>query len=200
ITSQLRRQLLSTWGEQDTAMAFRLAEDAPRTAEGDTQLGLLADGLLGHGAVLHRLDRLLEAAPQRLHQPLVESAFNYLTAETLADPQRWMALLSQLPESARVRATESLARAWAEQTPEEAIGWAASIPAGEFRDEAVAAIASTWAAKDAPAAAVWIAAMPPGAERDRSAQSLIFAMAEEFPREAWEWAMSIGDTERRTLA
>ena len=42
--------------------------------------------------------------------------------------------------------------------------------------------------------------MSPGAERDRSAESLIFAMAEEFPREAWEWAMSIGDTERRTLA
>ena len=65
---------------------------------------------------------------------------------------------------------------------------------------AVAAIASIWAAKDSPAAALWVASMPPGAERDRSAQSLVLAIAEEFPREAWEWAMSIGDAEGRTLA
>lgn len=199
-TRQLKCQVLSTWGEQDTAMAFRLADDAPRTTEGNAELGLLAEGLLGHGAVLHRLDRLLEVAPQRLHQPLAESAFNHLSPETLADPQRWIALLSQLPDSARVRGTESLARAWAEQTPEDAIGWAVSMPAGEARVEAVGAIASMWAAKNSPAASVWVAAMPAGAERDRSAQSLVFAMAEEFPREAWEWAMSIYDVEGRTRA
>jgi hypothetical protein len=42
--------------------------------------------------------------------------------------------------------------------------------------------------------------MPSGTERDRSAQSLVIAIAEDFPREAWEWAMSIGDAERRTVA
>jgi len=199
-TRQLKRQVLSTWGEQDTAMAFRLADDPPRTSEGNAQLDLLAEGLLGHGAVLHRLERLLEAAPERLHQALTVSAFNHLNADTLADPRRWMALLSQLPDTARVRGTEALAHAWAEQTPEDAIRWAASMPAGEARVEAVAAIASTWAAKDSPAASVWVAVMPPGAERDRGAQALVLAIAEEFPREAWEWAMSIADTERRTLA
>ena len=181
-------------------MAFRLADDAPRNTEGNAQLSLLAEGLLGHGAIMHRLDRLLETAPQRLHQPLAECAFNYLTRETLSDPQRWVALLPRLPDNARVHATESLARAWAERTPEDAIGWAASMPAGEARVEAVAAITSTWAEKDSPAAAVWVTAMPPGVERDRSAQSLVLAIAEEFPREAWEWAISIGDAERRTLA
>jgi len=84
--------------------------------------------------------------------------------------------------------------------PDDAIGWVASMPAGEARAGAVAGIASTWAAKDSPAASAWVAAMPPGAERDRSAQSLVFAMAEEFPREAWEWAMSIDDGEGRTRA
>jgi hypothetical protein len=199
-TRQLKHQLLSTWGEQDALMAFRLAEEAPRTAEGDEQLELLAEGLLGHGALLHRIDKLLEAAPQRLQRPLVECAFRHLNSETLADPQRWMALLSQLSDTARVRGTEALARAWAEQTTEGAIGWANSLPPGEARVEAVASIASTWATKNSPAASVWIAAMPGGAERDRCAQSLVLAMAEEFPREAWEWAMSIGDATRRTLA
>jgi RNA polymerase sigma factor (sigma-70 family) len=200
ITTQLRHQLLSTWGEQDIMTAIRLAEDVPATAEGDAQLRLLADGLLGHGAVLHRIDTLLKAAPQRLRQPLVESAFRHLDSETLADPQRWAALLSQLPEPARVRSAEALARAWADQTPAEAINWAASMPAGEARVEAAASIASTWATKDSPAASVWIAGMPAGAERDRSAQSLVFSIAEEFPREAWEWAMSISDAEGRTRA
>jgi RNA polymerase sigma factor (sigma-70 family) len=199
-TRELRRQVLSTAGEQDTAMAFRLADDAPRTTEGNAQLGLLADGLLCHGTGLHRLERLLEVAPERLRQPLAQSAFNHLSPETLDDPQRWMALLSRLPDTVRVRATESLARAWAEQRPEDAISWAASMPTGETRVVAVTAIASTWAAKDSPAASVWIAGMPPGADRDRSAQSLVFAMAEEFPREAWEWAVNIDDTEIRILA
>ena len=199
-TAQLRYQLLSTWGEQDITVAFRLAEDVPRTAAGDVQLRLLADGLLGHGAVLHRIDTLLKSAPQRLQQPLVESAFSHLNSETLADPQRWTALLSQLPDTSRVRSAEALARAWADQAPADAISWAASMPAGEVRVEAVAVIASTWAAKDSPAASVWIATMPAGAERDSSAQSLVFSMAEEFPREAWEWAMSISDAEGRTRA
>ncbi len=199
-TTQLRRQLLNIAGEQDTMMAFRLADEAPRTAEGEAQLNLLADGLLGHGAILHRIDKLLETAPQRLHQPLVENAFRHLNAETLADPQRWRTLLSQLPDTARLHGTETLARVWAARTPEDAINWAASMPIGEARVQAVAGIASTWAIKDAPAASVWIAAMPPGTERDRGAQSLVLAVAEEFPREAWEWALSIGDASRRTHA
>jgi hypothetical protein len=181
-------------------MAFRLANDAPGTFEGNAALSLLADGLLDHGAGLHRLDKLLGTAPPRLRPALVENAFSHLSAGTLDDPQRWIALLSQLPEGTRVLGTEAVARAWAEQTPEDAVNWAASMPAGEARVEAVAAIASTWAAKDSPAASVWVSAMPPGPERDRSAQSLVVAIAGEFPREAWEWAMSIGDAERRTVA
>jgi hypothetical protein len=199
-TRQLKLAVLSTWGEQDAAAAFRLADDAPRTAEGDAQLRLLAEGLLGHGAALHRLDKLLELAPQRLHAQLTESAFNHLNAETLINPRRWIALLSLLPDAARTPGIASLARAWAGQTHEDAILWAVSVPAGEARAEALGAITSTWAAKDSPAAFVWVAELPAGAERDRSAQSLVFAIADEFPREAWEWALNIGDPERRIRA
>ncbi len=196
-TRQLRHQLLSTWGEQDTAAALRLADEAPPTPEGDSQLQLLAEGLLGHGSVLHRLDRLLESAPPRLQQLLAKSAFNYLTLETMGAPERWVSLIAKLPENARALASRTLARVWAAQSPEEAVGWATAMPDGGARVEAVAGIASTWAAEDAPAAAIWIAAMTPGLERDRSAQALVQAIAEEFPREAWEWATSIVDTERR---
>jgi hypothetical protein len=41
---------------------------------------------------------------------------------------------------------------------------------------------------------------PLGAERDRSAQALVIHIAEQHPREAWEWALSIGDETQRTAA
>lgn len=197
---ELREHLLRTVGAQDIPMALRMGENAPPTDEGDTQLRLLADGLLGHGSMLHRLPRLLEGASQRLRPILVETAFTRLNVETLGDPPMWAERLSLLPDAARVRATESFARAWAGRTPEEAMAWADGMVPGAARVAAVSAIAATWAAKDAPAAATRIAAMPPGPERDRSAEALVVAMAEEFPREAWGWALSIEDAEGRTRA
>jgi len=200
ITLELRTDLLRAAGQQDTAMAFRFAADLPATAEGDSQRRLLADNLLGDGARLHRLDTLLEQAPESLRQPLLASAFEHLRSDTLYEPQRWLARLSQLPEGERGYGAEMFAGAWAEQMPDEAIGWAASMPAGEERARAKAGIASGWAANDAPAASAWVAAMSAGPERDRSAQALVAAMAEEYPREAWDWALSIDDGERRAQA
>jgi RNA polymerase sigma factor (sigma-70 family) len=147
-TKQLKQYVLSTAGDQDTALAFRLAAGAPSSSEGDAQLRLLPDGLLRHGARLHCLDKLLEQAPPRLQQPLLESAFNYLRPETLADPQTWIERLSRLPDSIRLRGIESLARAWAAQMPEDAMGWAASMPAAEARAAAMAGIAATLAAPE----------------------------------------------------
>jgi RNA polymerase sigma factor (sigma-70 family) len=199
-TRVLAQHLLGTLGEQDTPAAFRLATDAAYSGEGGEQLRLLADGLLHHGAALHRLDRLVMEAPERLRPALVECAFNHLRWETLADPQPWIARLSQLPNAMRTSGMASLAGAWAEQMPEEAVGWVTSLPAGDHRARAMAAVASAWAAQDPLAAAVWVAGMSGGTERDRSVQALVLAIAEEFPREAWDWAMSIDEPEGRTRA
>jgi hypothetical protein len=54
-------------------------------------------------------------------------------------------------------------------------------------------VTSAWAAKDAQGAAAWVSSLPPGAERDRSAEAFASAAAKTFPREAWDWALSIGD-------
>jgi hypothetical protein len=199
-TRELKRQVLSSAAGQDRALAFRLAADLPRTPEGDAQVRVLADSLLNDNMLPHRLDKLLEEASARLRQPLLECAFQHLRADTMTDPQSWIARLAELPEAARARGIESIARAWAEQMLGDAIDWVASLPAGEVRAGAAASLASTWAAKDSQGASAWVAAMPAGAERDRSAQSLVFAIAEQSPREAWEWAVSIDDAERRTRA
>lgn len=196
----LKEHLLSSAGYQDPELALRLVADLPRTPDGDAQVQQLAQCLFNGGYQLHRFDKLLEQAPERMRQPLIDAAFGYLNPTTMTDPQPWIARLPQLPEASRARATESIARAWAQQAPEEAIGWVAALGPGETRTGAVAAIASGWAKQDAAGAAGWIAAMTPGIERDRSAESLVLEMAEKYPREAWEWALSINDGSERSRA
>lgn len=196
----LKRQVISSAGYQDPALALKLAADLPRTPDGDAEVQSLARSVFNGGRALYRFDNLFEQAPERLRQSLIEEAFGFLSFETLDHPQKWVARLDQLPEASRARGVESIARAWAAQAPEDAIGWAASLPADETRAGAVANITSAWAAKDSQGASAWVATMPAGVERDRSARSLVLAIADKFPREAWDWAVSIGDAGTRASA
>jgi len=199
-TRALRNEVLSSAAWQDPDLALRMVSDLPRTKEGDEELRTLAQRLFNGGSALHRFENLYSQVPERLRLPLIEAAFNCLGDRNFNDPQTWIDRLSLLPDSSRAKGTESIARAWAMQTPEEAIGWATSLPSGETRQGAMSVIASTWAAKDAHGAAEWVAAMQPGTERDRSAESLAVAIAEKYPREAWEWALNISDTAGRNRA
>jgi RNA polymerase sigma factor (sigma-70 family) len=199
-TNALKKKVLQSAAYQDPELALRLAIEVPRNPEGDFQLEMLANNFFNGGEFLYRFDHLISHAPDRLKKPLAESAFNILNPDTMGDPHLWIDRLPLLSEASRTRGIRSIATAWAEQTPEGAIDWVASLPAGEARSEAVAGITFTWAAKDSESASAWVASMPAGAERDRSAHSLVVAIAEKFPREAWEWAVSITDAERRVTA
>jgi len=198
-TRSLKKEVLNFAGYQDPELALRLVTELPRTADGDSRVQELARCLLNGGSKLHRFSSLYEQAPQRLRQPLLEAAFTYLRGDEMPDPQTWIARIALLPEASRAKGLESVARAWAQQSPEEAIGWVSSL-AEDTRSGAVAAIASTWAGKDVRGAAEWVAAMPSGLERDRSAGSLVLAMAERYPHEAWDWALSIDDATERARA
>ena len=199
-TKSLKQQVLNFAGYQDPVLALQMVTDLPLTPDGDSLVKSAARSLFNGGNALHRFDKVYEQAPERLRQPLIDAAFHFLSADNLDDPQRWIARVSQLPEASRAQGMECIARAWAQQTPEEAIGWAASLPPGEARNGAMAAIASNWATKDARGVAEWVNSMPPGAERDKSAESLVLAVADKFPREAWDWALSIEETEARKRA
>lgn len=192
-TASLRREILHSAGYQDPALALKLASELPRTSEGDTELKSLAMSLWNGGQYLNRFDKLVGQAPERLRGTLIETAFQFLRGDTIADPQTWVTRLNLLPEKSRDQGAESVARAWAGQSPEAAIAWVSTLPATDARSGAIAAIASSWAATDAAGAATWVAAMQPGSERDRSAQSLARVIADRFPSQAWDWAMSIGD-------
>jgi RNA polymerase sigma factor (sigma-70 family) len=198
--AELKRQVLNSAGYQDPELAMSLVTDLPRTPEGDAQVQSLASSLLNGGSMLHRFDKLLQQAPERLRGPLIDMAFQYLHGNSLDDPQRWIANLSLLPESSRVKGVEAIARAWGQQSPEEAYAWVASLDPGESRNRAVTAVAGNWAAKDAHGAADWVASLPPGSDRDRGAGALVDVVADKYPREAWDWALSISDELERTRA
>ena len=199
-TRALRNEVLNSASWQDPALALQLVRDLPNNAEGNAAVKEIARCLFNGGQFLHRFDALLTQAPDRLRQPLIESAFSSLNGETLDNPQKWINRLTLLPDSARATATESIARAWAQQMPEEAIVWASSLAPGDTRNGADGAIASAWAKTDAYAAADWVASLSPGADRDRGAESLVLAVADKYPREAWEWALSISDATERDRA
>jgi hypothetical protein len=201
VTKTLKEDVLHTAAWQDPALAMQWVADLPRTPEGDAQVKELARCLFNGGHQLCRFNGLLPQAPERLRQPLIDAAFiECLGPTSLDDPQLWVSRLPLLTDASRPKGTESLAGAWAAQSPEEAAGWANSLAPGESRSGAFGGIASAWAAKDAHGAADWVASLPAGADRDQSAQSLVKAVAAQYPREAWDWALSISDTAQRSQA
>jgi hypothetical protein len=199
-TKELRLQVLRTAGYQDPELAIRFAIDRPEVLNGDQQLDNFVSSLFNGGHLLNRVDRLLEVAPDSLRAAIAERAFNHLHADTMDNPQQWIARLSLVSEASRGKAMESIARAWGEQSPEDAFTWAASLPAGDARSGAVGAVTTSWAHRDPHSAADWIGSLPIGADRDQSANSLVFAVADKFPREAWDWALSIQNEQQRNNA
>ena len=201
VTRLMKQDVLQTAAWQEPALALQWVADLPRTPEGDAQANELALHLLTGNDGLGRFDTLLSQAPERLRQMLIENAFTrFLGPGSLDNPQVWIARLPLLSDASRPQGIESIARAWAGQSPEEAAGWAGTLAQGEDRKGALGAVATAWAAKDAHGAADWVASLPPGADRDHGAASLVWAVADQYPREAWEWALSINDTTERSRA
>src|ERR1051326_2007951 len=196
----LRQQVLNSAAWQDPLLAMKLVNDLPTTATGDSQIEEVARSLFNGGQNLNRFDQLLSTAPTRLRTPLIENAFNLLRGDDLSDPQLWVERLPLLPDSQRAHGTEMIAKAWAEQSPPDAIGWVNSLSQGDNQNGAAAAVVSGWAAKDVHGAADWVASISPGAERDGAADALVRAAAQQYPREAWDWAVSINDPITRQRA
>lgn len=195
---ELRRQILNSAGYQDPELAMRLVADLPQGDEGNSDVQNIASSLMNGGSMLHRFDSLIAQAPERLRQPLIDAAFQYLRGDNIGDPHTWMARLSQAPENQRANLTSRIAAAWAEQEPEEAIAWASTLPEGAARSGALGSAASSWASKDAYGASEWIATLPAGPDKDRAAVSLVAVIAGDSPQEAWQWTLSITDPNVRT--
>ena len=200
ITMALKERVLSSAGYQDPPLAMKLVADLPATPEGDAEVTSVARAIFNGGRALSRFDEVWAQAPDRMRQPLVDAALNFLSGDNLDDAQRWIARISQFPDASRSAGFAAVAGAWAQQSPELAVAWAGSMSPGDTRTGAEAAIAGSWGASDARGAADWVNSLPAGTERDRSVESLVTAAAKQDPTEAWDWALSIGDMDARTRA
>src|SRR5262249_14693233 len=124
----LKLEVLKTTGFQDPDLAMKLVADLPQSSEGDAQVKELARCLINGGMAIHRFDNLMDQAPERLRQPLLQAAFNNFRTDMASfDPQVWVDRLPQVESSARTQATESLARSWAALAPEDAVDWVSSL-------------------------------------------------------------------------
>ena len=201
VVMSLKREVLQSAAFQDPELALSLVPELPPPPQGDAQVEELARCLLNGGMAMDRLEGLLQQAPDRLRQPLLEAAFNSLRPDvTRLDPEVWAARLAQLPQTAQAQAAASLAGAWASQAPEDAIAWASSMGPGQARRDAEAAAVSSWARTDPEDASAWVSTLGPGAERDHNVQALVLTIAEASPQEAWGLALSIGDPDERVKA
>lgn len=197
-TRALRDEVLSSAAYHDVDTALKLAKDFPNLPDPAHYVNELAGRLLNGGNDFNRFDTLYAEAPDSLRQPLLEQAFRYLSDETMDD--KWIDRLAKLPQQQRMKATESLARAWAGRSPEEAIAWVNSLTSVEERSAAAAGTADGMARKDISAAAAWVGSMNPGTEQDRAAQALVERITEDRPQEGWQWAGRINDPAARDRA
>ena len=188
-----------TAASEDPALALKIAHELASSSVDSKLLDTIAKSLLRGGQRLHHFDTLMEQAPEAMKPALLQSAFNSLRSEVMVDPQKWAELLPQLPEQKHADAAARLAHVWSDTAPEEALAWAATLPASA-RQRAEGSALYGWLKHDSWSASEWIAAQPPGPAKDRAAARLVKHIAKDSPAEAWEWAQTIGESDQRLPA
>ena len=143
-------------------------------------------------------------------------------AESLSGTERTRALAAVLPSMARdhpvtassqlssliasppdgmeknlASSASLLAGQWASDEPAKAANWAASLPAGQSRDEGLKAVSQSWSQYDAIATAEWLGTLESGSSRDAAIQPLVRQIFKTDPTTAFSWAASIGDDNQR---
>lgn len=132
------------------------------------------------------LKRLVPAIAENDPQAAAEMLGKLLKTDT-RDSKDSFAMLSS-----------SLVDQWAEQDPEAAGKWAASLQDGQAKIGAVRTLAFNWSRKDFDGATQWIGSMPDGQARDSAVHGILGTVAERDPAAAFEWATTIGDEHLRS--
>lgn len=198
--SELHRQLVDIWAQEDPEAASAYALEIPD--ENARQFALVnimhrwaqQDPESAQG-VLDQLDGETRArAGARLIISLagqdVDSAVRVLEEELGstrdASEQRQYA-----------EAAQRIADQWAEYDTEGAATWAASLQHPHAQEQAVQRVASEWALYDPRATSEWIAGLAPGAPRDGAISSLVSRIQQDDPEGAFAWANSMSDDGQR---
>ncbi|WP_438480254.1 hypothetical protein [Oleiharenicola lentus] len=121
------------------------------------------------------------------------------------DPAGAAKLILTMPASAsREMAATAAARAWAEDAPDLALAWAATLPKDATTSAALATanVLEIWGQRDSTAAKAALVALPEGEARAAAAERLASAIVTKTPEQAFDWALSLPDgmTQDRALA
>lgn len=198
-TTTLRTSLLEAIGRKEPEMALNFIEKIADTTENEKVFDRAIVNIV-NGGRMEQFEELLGKASPKLRPRLIEQAITNGADTVGADPAPWIERLNEIPANRRDDVIGSLAGAWAENDPEEAVRWTASLPEGKARDGAFGTIASSWAQNDPHEAARWVDTLAPGAGRDNAAESIVDALVKSDPATAWAWAVSIQSPEQRADA
>ncbi len=125
----------------------------------------------------------------------LDSVVTQIATTNLEEAQR---LARELPANTLSGAGSVIAGALVKQSPESAVEWAGTLPAGTTRASAYAGIAREWASRDVVAAATWLDGLPKGTERDSAVASFANRTAPRDPEGATAWASTLPQGEQRT--
>jgi hypothetical protein len=107
-------------------------------------------------------------------------------------------ILSSLQGDARLESLSPLLAEWIQLDAPAAASWAAALPAGPFRSDAVGELLLHWAAADPEKAAAWLPGS--GSLDPESASTLAGKWAISDPAKAASWAASLSNQADRTAA
>jgi hypothetical protein len=196
----VRRQVIEAMGWKEPERAVTFLESIPETAENRELLQTGMANILNHGTRTYLLEDLLKNASPKLRPYVIETALVYNQGTLPGGLEKWFVLAGELPPERLDRVYPALSRTWAASDPAAAAKWAQSLTDPRQHTGALSAAVGSWVTSEPFEAAQWIDGLPAGSDRDLGAQSLAAALSKSQPENAWAWAQSIQDKERRREA
>ena len=117
-----------------------------------------------------------------------------------ANPKRAAELLkTKFPADSLFSATVGVAVIWTNNDPVAAAGWAAQLPEGDTRNEALSRVGAHWAMTDPTSAARWVNTLPVGPARDKVIGKFAEQVSDADPEGALTWVSTIRDYNSRNI-
>lgn len=177
------------------------ARDFPdETREDKQELMMLCQRFVNGGSDIHRIEALLEIAPDNVRPYLLQTGFQLAGSKNRLPIEPWIDRIAELPPDQQPGAAGSLAHRWAAIDPTGAANWAANLSDERQRVSAYGSVARSWAQVDSYECSEWVGTLEHGPERDASVVSLVSAVRATEPIAAWTWAQTIAVGNRRTAS
>jgi hypothetical protein len=122
---------------------------------------------------------------------------NILSVIGETDLRQATQMFSRLSPTAQESAVGTIASRWADEDPQAASRWAATLPEGRVRERAVNDVIGRWAEIDPYNAASWLSTLSQGSSRDSAVAIYAGRIASSDPQTAVEWAETIGNEKAR---